>query len=291
MNAFLDRVLDMHIRTIVATTLIALTLTASPTLAQTSASSSTRDSMTISRKGSRPLQPGPVAQFTGTARVEPLFSGTGASRTTGGSVTFEPGARSAWHTHPLGQALIVTSGTGRVQRRGGPVEELRAGDVVWTPAGVEHWHGAAPTTAMTHISIAEMLDGRNVDWRTKVTDAEYAVPPVRRAASAPNASPATAGPYADIAPALNDYTQRVLYGEVWERPGLSKRDRSLATVSALIALNRPNELPAHMKLALENGVTRDELVETITHLAFYAGWPTANTAVEVARRVFAEPAK
>jgi 4-carboxymuconolactone decarboxylase len=132
---------------------------------------------------------------------------------------------------------------------------------------------------------------RNVDWRTKVTDAEYAVPPVRRAASASNASPATAGPYADIAPALNDYTQRVLYGDVWERPGLSKRDRSLATVSALIAINRPNELPAHLKLALNNGVTRDELVETITHLAFYAGWPTANTAVEIARKVFAEPAK
>jgi 4-carboxymuconolactone decarboxylase len=290
----------MHIRTIVATTLIALTLTASPSLAQTSASSSTRDSMTISRKGSRPLQPGPVAQFTGTARVEPLFAGTGASRTTGGSVTFEPGARSAWHTHPRGQALIVTSGTGRVQQWGGPVREIHAGDVVWTPPGVKHWHGAAPTTSMTHTAIQESVDGRNVDWLEKVTDAQYATPvipattitpPERRTSGMAQDSTPKRGPYADIAPALDDITQQVLFGQVWERPGLSKRDRSLITVATLVAEYRTNELPYHLKFALQNGVTKDELTELITHLAFYAGWPTANSAIEIARKVFAESAK
>ena len=95
-------------------------------------------------------------------------------------------------------------------------------------------------------------------------------------------------PYADIAPALGDYTERVLFGEVWERPGLSKRDRSLVTVATLVALYRTNELPFHLKRALENGVTKDELIELITHMAFYAGWPPANTAVQIARQVFAE---
>jgi 4-carboxymuconolactone decarboxylase len=206
-------------------------------------------------------------------------------------VTFEPGARSAWHTHPRGQALIVTSGTGRVQQWGGPVQEIRAGDVVWTPPGVKHWHGAAPTTAMTHTAIQESLDGRNVEWLEKVGDAEYTTPPPRRTSNMPNDGTVNPGPYADIAPALNDLTQRVLFGEVWERPGLSMRDRSLITVATLVAGYRTNELPYHLRFALQNGVTKDELTELITHLAFYSGWPTANSAIEVARKVFAEPAK
>ena len=107
----------------------------------------------------------------------------------------------------------------------------------------------------------------------------------------PNDSTDRRGPYADIAPALDDLTQRVLFGEVWERPGLSKRDRSLITVATLVAQYRTNELPYHLKLALQNGVTRDELTELVTHLAFYAGWPTANTAVGILRQVFAEAAK
>ena len=106
-------------------------------------------------------------------RIEPLFAATAQSRAAGASVSFEPGARTAWHTHPRGQVLIVTMGVGRVQRRGGPVEEIRPGDVVWTPPGVEHWHGAAPTTAMTHIAIQEALDGKAVEWMEKVTDEQY----------------------------------------------------------------------------------------------------------------------
>jgi 4-carboxymuconolactone decarboxylase len=212
-------------------------------------------------------------------------------------VTFEPGARSAWHTHPRGQTLIVTTGTGRVQQWGGPVQELHAGDVVWTPPGVKHWHGAAPTTAMTHTAIQESVDGRNVDWLEKVTDAQYATPvtpttlPARSTSAMAQDSTPKPGPYADIAPALDDITQQVLFGQVWERPGLSKRDRSLATVATLIAQYRTNELPYHLKLALQNGVTKDELTELITHLAFYAGWPSANTAVSIARQVFAESTK
>ena len=275
----------MYARIMTGAALVALAFAAVPASAQTAARTSSRDSMTIARHGTRPVQPGPAAQFTGTVRVEPLFAPTDTTRAGGALVTFEPGARSAWHTHPRGQTLIVTAGTGRIQRRGGAVEEIRVGDVIWTPPGVEHWHGAAPSTAMSHTAIQETLNETNVAWGAKVTDQEYAVP-VRRAASA---APATPGPYADIAPALDDYTQRVLYGDVWQRPGLSKRDRSLVTVASLVALGRQNELPTHLRLAQQNGLTRDELMEAITHLAFYAGWPSANTAVVVARQVFGLP--
>jgi 4-carboxymuconolactone decarboxylase len=247
--------------------------------------------MRISRPADRPTQAGPDAYFTGAVRITPLFDATPTSRASGGSVTFERGARSAWHTHPLGQTLVVTSGTGRVQRWGGPIQEIREGDVVWTPPGVKHWHGAGPTTAMTHTAIQEALDGRNVDWLEKVSDAQYESLPARRASNMPDDSTAARGPYADIAPALDDITQKVLFGQVWERPGLSKRDRSLITVATLVAQYRTNELPYHLKLALQNGVTKEELTELITHLAFYAGWPSANTAVGIARQVFAEAAK
>ncbi|MBP2445513.1 (R)-mandelonitrile lyase [Rhizobium leguminosarum] len=129
--------------------------------------------MDIKRSGSQPSAKGPADWFTGSARVDPLFAVTSPARTAGASVTFEPGARTAWHTHPLGQTLIVTSGCGRVQREGGPIEAIRAGDVVWFSPGERHWHGASPTTAMTHIAIQEQLDGKVVDWMEHVTDAQY----------------------------------------------------------------------------------------------------------------------
>ncbi|WP_104023095.1 (R)-mandelonitrile lyase [Gemmatirosa kalamazoonensis] len=249
--------------------------------------------MRISRRAERPAQAGPAATFTGVVRVVPLRDATPPSRVSAAAVAFEPGARSAWHTHPLGQLLVVTSGTGRVQQWGGAVEEIREGDVVWTPPGVKHWHGAAPNAAMTHTAIQEAVDGRNVDWLEQVSDTQYRIPPTRSstrmsADSIVTASTPSPGPYADIAPALDQLTQQVLFGQVWERPGLSKRDRSLITVATLVANYRTNELPFHLKRALENGVTKDELTELITHLAFYAGWPTANTAVEIARKVFAD---
>ena len=129
--------------------------------------------MDISRSGARPSGVGPDTWFTGAVRVDPLASPPAPARAVAVSVTFEPGARTAWHTHPLGQTLIVTAGAGRVQRWGGPVEEVRAGDVVWFPPGEKHWHGAAPTTAMTHIAMHERLDGKTVDWMEKVTDEQY----------------------------------------------------------------------------------------------------------------------
>jgi quercetin dioxygenase-like cupin family protein len=129
--------------------------------------------MEIKRCGSRPSGKGPAEYFTGTVRVDPFFEASNPPGVSGGSVIFEPGARTAWHTHPLGQTLIVTSGVGRVQRSGGPVEEIRPGDVVWIPPGEKHWHGASPTVAMNHIAIQEALDGKVGDWLEKVSDDQY----------------------------------------------------------------------------------------------------------------------
>jgi len=127
----------------------------------------------IKRSGSQPSGIGPAEWFTGLVRVDPLFSAPEPARVSAASVTFEPGARTAWHTHPLGQTLIVTAGCGRVQSWGGAVEEIHPGDVIWIPPGEKHWHGAAPTTAMTHISIVEKLDGKSADWMEQVTDEQY----------------------------------------------------------------------------------------------------------------------
>jgi quercetin dioxygenase-like cupin family protein len=129
--------------------------------------------MEIKRAGSQPSAKAPAEYFTGTVRIDPLLNAPAPARIVGNSVTFEPGARTAWHTHPLGQHLIVTAGCGRVQRLGGPIEEIRPGDVIWIPPGEKHWHGAAPTTAMTHIALQEQLDGKAVDWMEYVTDEQY----------------------------------------------------------------------------------------------------------------------
>jgi quercetin dioxygenase-like cupin family protein len=129
--------------------------------------------MEIKRSGSQPSNKGPADWFTGNVRIDPLFEAPEPARVRGAQVTFEPGARTAWHTHPLGQTLIVTSGVGRTQRWSGPIEEIRPGDVVWISPGEKHWHGASPTTAMTHIAIQEALNGKPVDWMEKVTDEQY----------------------------------------------------------------------------------------------------------------------
>ena len=129
--------------------------------------------MNIIRAGSKASAKGPADWFSGTVRIDTLFNPFAPDRVQGAAVTFEPGARTAWHTHPLGQTLIVTSGFGRVQRLGGQVEEVRPGDVVWFEPGEKHWHGASPTTAMTHIALQEVLDGKVVEWMEKVTDEQY----------------------------------------------------------------------------------------------------------------------
>jgi 4-carboxymuconolactone decarboxylase len=252
--------------------------------------------ITITRSGSQPSQRGAAEYFAGSVRIDTSFQAGDPGRAGGGRVTFESGARTAWHSHPLGQTLIVIEGTGRVQRWSGPVEEIRKGDVVWIPPGRKHWHGAAPTTSMTHIALAERRNGRAVDWMKKVSDEQYGKQPstseVSQGVQNMKTEPSNPQPSAaqrlmgDIAPKLAELTDEVLFGDVWERPGLSKRDRSLVTVATLIAMNRPDQLRSHMRLARENGVTEEEIVETITHLAFYAGWPSAVTATSVAREVF-----
>ena len=131
------------------------------------------EAMEIKRSGTQPSRQAPAEYFTGAVRVDPLFQAPDPARVSASSVTFEPGSHTAWHTHPLGQTLLVTAGLGWVQREGGPIEEIHPGDVVWFPPGEKHWHGATPTTAMTHIAIQETLDGKNVDWLEKVSEGQY----------------------------------------------------------------------------------------------------------------------
>jgi quercetin dioxygenase-like cupin family protein len=172
------------------TAFAALVLAAAPATAQTitrtsgspaiARSDTTRVSMNITRAGSQPSTKGPADWFTGTVRIDPLFTAPAPGRVAGTTVTFEPGARTAWHRHPLGQTLVVLSGLGRVQREGSEIEEIRPGDVVWIPPNERHWHGASPATAMSHIAILESLDGKVVDWFEHVTDEQYAARPRAR---------------------------------------------------------------------------------------------------------------
>lgn len=243
----------------------------------------------IARAGTRPVNVAPAQNFTGAVKVEMLYSPLGTERASAGTVSFAPGARTAWHSHPLGQTLVVTAGIGRLQRWGGPVEQIRVGDVVHIPANIKHWHGAAPDSAMTHIAITEAQNGTSAEWMEQVSDAQYAVDPVPVTIAA-STSPAQGQKlFGDIAPKFAQLTDDVLFGEVWSRPGLSPRDRSLITVSALIAMNRPDQLRGHLARARENGLSDAELIEATTHLAFYAGWPSAVTAIGVAREVFKQP--
>jgi len=152
---------------------VACQSTWSTAAAQSSSSSADSTRITITPTSSQKVIAGAPDRFTGTVRVQSLFDAKEPARSSGGQVTFRPGARSAWHTHPLGQILIVSGGVGWVQQWGGPVQVIRKGDVVWIPAGVKHWHGATPTTTMTHIAFQEQLDGRAVDWLEKVTDEQY----------------------------------------------------------------------------------------------------------------------
>jgi len=141
------------------------------------ASAEEAPSVKVTRIGSQPSIKGSAETFSGAVRIDSLFQANSPGRVGGGFVTFEPGARTAWHTHPLGQTLIVTAGAGRVRQWGGAIQEIKAGDIVWIPAGVKHWHGATASTAMTHIAIAEALDGKVVDWMEKVSDEQFGAQP------------------------------------------------------------------------------------------------------------------
>jgi 4-carboxymuconolactone decarboxylase len=256
----------------------------------------------ITRGGSRAVRPGPAENFTGGVRVEMLFEALDPSHASGGTVSFEPGARTAWHSHPRGQILIVTAGTGRVQRWGDPIEEIRSGDVVRIPAGQKHWHGASPQASMTHIAITYQRDGRAVEWMERVSDEQYnGLPPgaagnapaqtqvqsQSQPASQPQGTSRPSGPVQQrIAPGLATLTDDVLFGDVWGRPELSPRDRSLVTVSVLIATGKPAQLAGHLGRALTNGVQPSEASGLLAHLAIYCGWPSAVSALEVYEQVY-----
>jgi len=241
-------------------------------------------SASVSREATRPITQGASDRFTGTAKITSLFTANAPSRVTGGKVTFEPGARTAWHSHPVGQTLIVMAGTGRIQFWGGAIQEIKTGDVVSIPPATKHWHGASPGSSMTHIAIQEQADGKTADWFEKVTDEQYGIADTAKP-SVSNKNSRAQQLFGEITPKFAELTDNVLYADVWERPGLSKRDRSLITVSALIALNRPDQLRSHFGLASQNGLTREELAEAITHLAFYSGWPSSVSAATIAKEV------
>jgi 4-carboxymuconolactone decarboxylase len=181
--------------------------------------------------------------------------------------------------------LIVTAGRGSVQQWGSQVEEIEQGDVA---PGQKQWHGATASTSMTHIAIQESLNGKTVEWMEKVGDEKNGYSETKSGGvKAMTKEPSGAQKlFGDFDPKLAELTDNVLFADIWERPGLSKRDRSLITVAALIALNRPEQLRHHFQRARDNGVTKDEAVEVITHLAFYAGWPNAINAIQTAREVF-----
>jgi len=238
----------------------------------------------IIRSGSQSSTKAPAEHFTGSVRIDRFLTENPPSHTSGASVAFGPGARTAWHSHPLGQILIVTAGTGWVQQWGGPIQEIRQGDIVWIPPGIKHWHGATASAGMTHLGIQESLNGQTVEWMEKVSEEQYSnSQPILGDAKEASAAQKLMG---DFDPKLAELTDDALYADVWERPGLSKRDRSLITVAAMIVLSRPEQLRSHLQRARDNGVTKDEVIEMITHLAFYAGWPNAVNAVAIAREVF-----
>jgi 4-carboxymuconolactone decarboxylase len=263
------------------------TLTMLALLASTSMQAQT---MVITRGGSRAVRPAPPDNFTGSVRVEMLFEALDHSHASGGSVTFEPGARTAWHSHPRGQILVITAGIGRIQRWGEPIEEIRAGDVVRIPAAAKHWHGASPHASMTHIAITEYRNGTAVQWMEKVSDEEYNALPVNpqsQSVSQPPAAGRPSGPRQQrIAPGLATLTDDVLFGDVWRRPELSPRDRSLVTVSVLIATGKPAQLAGHLGRALSNGIQPSEASGLLAHLAIYCGWPSAVSALEVYEQVY-----
>lgn len=256
----------------------------------TGTQSTRTQSLVITRGGSRVIEPGPAANFTGDVRVERLYDAIDPSHSSGGFVTFAPGARTAWHSHPGGQILIVTAGTGRVQLWGHPIEEIRDGDVVQIPADVKHWHGASPHASMTHLGITEQRNGTAVQWMEKVSDEQYNAALSSAAAPSSTREQNTGRPSGElqqrIAPGLAMLTDDVLYGDVWRRPELSPRDRSLVTISVLIATGKTAQLAGHLGRALTNGVKPSEASALLAHLAIYCGWPSAVSALEVYGQVY-----
>jgi 4-carboxymuconolactone decarboxylase len=265
----------------------------------------------------QPSGKGPAERFTGEVWVDPIAQPRPLPhRMTAALVRFAPGSRTAWHVHALGQTLRVTDGIALVQARGAEAVAVHAGETVYTPPGEWHWHGATDDTFMTHLALSETPDeeGPAVTWGDHVTDTEYqaahqALPgrehPQLRLQPAANLNPQITNTLperkmtmteptpaqravGDFAPKLVELTDNVLFGDVWERTELPKRDRSLITVASLVTSGSVEQLVGHLRRAKDNGLTEAELKEAIIHLAFYAGWPKAMSAIQVAKRVFAE---
>lgn len=218
---------------LLATTVLSLSMfvTALAQAGQTKApSAGAAQKVEVTRGGSQPSQ-GPAENFTGSVRIDTRFQATDPGRVSGARVTFDPGARTAWHSHPLGQTLIVTAGIGRVQRWGDPVDEIRQGDVVWIPPGQKHWHGASPNAAMSHIAIVELRDGKSTDWMEKVSDAQYAalIQSQRPTSVGQQGQPGPAPQMMrDLAPKLADLTDNVFY---------DARDRDVADIGIHLDLD------------------------------------------------------
>ena len=262
--------------------------------------------LVVTRGGTGAIAPGRASNFTGEVRVEMLSQPADPTQASAGSVTFAAGARTAWHSHPGGQTLIITAGAGRVQAWGEPSHDVRVGDVVTIPPDQKHWHGAAPRTALTHIAITTPRDGAAVRWMEQVSDEQYngsatssrvterpssaSAPPRQQppqSESPPQPASRPSGPVQQrIAPGLAALTDEVLFGDVWRRPELSTRDRSLVTVSVLIATGKPAQLAGHLGRALDNGVQPSEASALLAHLAMYCGWPSAVSALEVYDQVY-----
>jgi 4-carboxymuconolactone decarboxylase len=197
----------------------------------------------IIRSGSQAPSQGPTEFFTGDVRVQPLFAAEEAAPYGGAYVTFQPGARSAWHTHPAGQRLLVTEGVGRTQQWGGPVEEIRVGDVVWCPPGVKHWHGASPASAMTHVALTGVRDGQNVEWLEKVSDEQYVA------------------------------------GAAHQDRGLTARQQAMATIAAFTARGDLPRLERALYRGLDAGLTVNEIKEILVQMYAYAGFPRSLNAI------------
>lgn len=205
----------------------------------------TTEGQVITRGGTQPSGAGPAANFTGDVRVQPLFGPEGTAAYGGAYVTFQPGARSAWHTHPAGQRLVVTAGTGLTQHWGGPVQRIRAGDVLWCPPGVKHWHGAAPDSVMTHLALTSVGEGGNVTWLEKVSDDQY-------------------GTYRERHPEIG---------------GLTARQRALVAIAAFTAAGTQPELRTAVGDGLDAGLTVSQIKEIQVQLYAYAGFPRSLNAL------------
>jgi 4-carboxymuconolactone decarboxylase len=267
----------MHMKTSVAVLAVSLLSLPAVTQGVAAVSPDATQQIIVTRIGSEPSVTAPTQYFTGgSVRLDPLFQNAGPSDMSASYVTFEAGAHSVWHTHPRGQTLIVTAGVGRVQRWGDVAQEIRPGDVIWIPPGQKHWHGATPVGPMTHIAMQGAVGGKNVEWLEPVTQEQY-----RMATN----TKTNADYIKAVSPALEHYTQNTVE-DVWKRPGLSVRDRSLVTLAVLIARNQTAELPTYLNRALDSGLKAAEISETVTHLAFYSGWGSGMSAVPAVRDVF-----